>query len=101
MDKKVVVEYKTKQDFCQCCNQKIPEPKTSTSREFEFNKKNAIHWLGNDWKDIEDEEELDELVEEYVYSTISFFATSSDAKLLIDKNEIEKVKKFILEEVIK
>lgn len=98
-ENKVTVKYKTQKHHCNCCGQKIEEAKISEIREFYFSKENCIEWRPQeDWIMLDDE--FGEMVEEFVYETISFFATSSDVTLLIANSEIEKVKKFILEEVI-
>jgi hypothetical protein len=98
MNQTVVVEYKTRKDYCQCCDQKLPNPKVSEIREFEFNKENLKSWT--DWKEVaEFEEDLKDIVIEYVCETIRFFAMSSDDRLLIGDSEFDKVRKFILEVV--
>lgn len=40
------------------------------------------------------------IIREYVYETISFFATSSYDRIIIEDSEFEKVKQFILNEII-
>lgn len=99
MDQTVIVKYQTRIEYCQCCEQKLPNTKISDIREFEFSKENLMSWT--DWREVaEFEEDLDAIVQEYVYETISFFATSSGTKILIDDNEFEKVKEFILKEIV-
>ena len=51
MDKKVIVEYKTQQDYCDCCGQKIEKPKTSKTKEFHISKYDCYSYLSeDDWK---------------------------------------------------
>lgn len=96
----VIVKYRTRKDYCNCCEQKIPNPKTSELQEFKFNKVD-IQGCGYDWKEVvEFEDDLQEIVREYVYDTIRFFATSSYEVIIIDGSEFEKVKQFILNEVV-
>ncbi|MDF2902387.1 MAG: hypothetical protein K0S25_25 [Bacillus sp. (in: firmicutes)] len=91
----VVIEYRTRKDYCHCCDQKLSNPKISEIREFEFNKDNLLSW--GDWKDIaEFEEDLRECVRDYVCETISFFATNSSEKLIISPSEFGKVQQFVL-----
>lgn len=99
MNSKVIIQYRTREEFCRCCDQKLQNAKTSEIREFEFDKQDLENY-GNWKKFAEFEDDLQEIIRDYVYETIRFFATSSDVRLLIDNSEIEKVKKFVLEEVI-
>jgi hypothetical protein len=98
----VVVNYKTQKGFCSCCNQKLPEPKTSKIRKFEFSKDTCLEWLSQEnWQvEAEDKDELQRIVEEFVYETIGFFATSSDDSIIIENSDLDKVKQFVLKEVI-
>jgi hypothetical protein len=99
MEKIISIKYRRQKFYCQCCEQKLPKPKTSDVKEFEFDTKHIADWA--DWKDIaEFEEDLQACVEEYVYDTIRFFATSSDEKILIEPSEIDKMKQFILNNVV-
>ncbi len=93
------VEYKTKRGICQCCQQSLPTPEISDVREFRFSKENMVDYAP--WKEImEDEDEFNEIAEEFAYETINFFATSIDAKLIIEKSELDRVKQFIKLEAI-
>lgn len=98
----VTVKYKTKRNHCNCCGQELMKPETSHEREFRISKESCLEWLDKeDWKtETEDASEFQGITEEFVYETISFFATRSDTELLIDNSEIEKVKQFILDKVI-
>ena len=101
MSKTVVVEYKTEKTYCNCCGQKLENPKTSQPRTFNFTKDDCLEWLSQEgWKvESEYDDGLNQMITEFVYETISFFATNSHENILIDDNEFEKVKKFVLEEV--
>jgi hypothetical protein len=102
LSEKVVVEYKTKKTFCHCCGQTIENPKTSQARSFSFTRNDCLEWLDQEYwnSEAEDEGELNRLVDEFVYDTIDFFATSSDEMVIVEKDELEKVKAFILKEVV-
>lgn len=97
----VTVKYRTSRDICQCCNQKLPNPIISDIRNFSFSKDIFLEWLSlEEWEvTLSSEDELTEIIEEFVHETICFFATSSDTKILVENNEYEKIKRFILEEV--
>jgi hypothetical protein len=99
MSKTIVVKYRTKKSYCQCCDQKLPKPKISADKEFEFGLERTKEWV--DWKEIaEFDEDLGDIVNDYVYQTISFFSTNSYDDLIIENSEYAKVKKFILEEIV-
>lgn len=89
----VVIEYQTREDWCHCCNQKLPEPKTSEIRRFEFNAKNLPEDMN--WAEL-DEDDFEQAVEEYVWETIGFFATRSGEQIIIKKSELGKFKQFVL-----
>lgn len=100
MDKKVTVKYQTRKEYCQCCERKLDNPTTSEVREFHISKGDILSW-SNEWKDIvEFEDDLNEIVMEFVYETIRFFATSYSDRLVIESSEFEKVKQFVLQEVV-
>lgn len=94
----VTVRYRTKKTYCNCCGQTVKDASPSPVREFEFTKEGFSNY-GENWGDyLEYEEDLQQVVPEYVYETISFFATSSDDKIIIEHSEIEKVIEFIRRE---
>lgn len=91
----ITIEYRTRKDYCQCCDQKLSNPKISEIREFEFNQKNLLSW--GSWDEIaEFPEDLRECVRDYVCETIRFFATDSSEKLIISVSEFSKVEQFVL-----
>lgn len=95
----IVVEYKTQKQYCPCCHQKLEKAEVSKVRTMVFDKKTALSFAP--WKEIaECPEEVEDIVPEYVYETISFFATNSNEKIIVEENEIEKVKAWILSDVI-
>ena len=99
MSSKVIIQYQTCEEYCRCCDQKLQNAKTSEIREFEFDKEDLSNY--GDWKVFaEFEEDLVEIIREFVYETIGFFATSSDTRLLIEEREFKKMRRFILDEVI-
>lgn len=102
MSDKVKVEYQTEQDHCSCCGHELERPKTSGTREFYFSKDDCLAWLNQDgWKmESTDKDSFQELVYEFVWSTIDFFAVSSYEVIHIEKSEFNKVKQFILENIV-
>lgn len=100
--KVVTVKYQTKKHYCNCCGQIIVNPKMSETREFRFKKDDFLDWLSQEnWQiTATDKDELSRMIEEFVYETISFFATSSDETIHIDGSEFEQIKQFALDEVV-
>lgn len=97
-NKTVTVEYRTQQNYCHCCEQKLSKAKVSNIREFDISKENLLKW--DSWEGIvEDEEDLQAAVEEFVYETISFFATNYLDRIVVADSEFRKVKRFVLSEV--
>lgn len=95
----IIVEYKTQKQYCPCCHQKLEKAEVSQVRTMEFSKDTALSWAP--WKEIvEYPEDMDSIIPEYVYETISFFATNSYEKIIVEDSEIEKVKSWILSDVV-
>lgn len=99
MNRTIIIEYKMREDYCQCCNQKLPDSKISGIRELEISKENLMEHFGDLKGLMEFEEDLEEIISEFVYETISFFATNSYENIIIENSEFDKVKQFILKEV--
>lgn len=94
----ITVKYKTRKDYCHCCDQYIKNAKTSDFKEFDFCKEKIMEW--QDWTEFKEyKEDVEEIVSEYAYETISFFATSSDEKVFIDKSQLSKLINFVLGQV--
>ncbi|MBM7580034.1 hypothetical protein [Jeotgalibacillus terrae] len=90
----LTIKYQLKKEVCTCCYQALPEPQTSSTSEFTFNKEQSLSYAP--WEDIlEDQDEFEEFVEEYASDTIQFFAGTSTAVVMIEKSEIDKVKEFL------
>jgi hypothetical protein len=99
LDKTVVVKYQTQKSYCPCCNQKLPEIETSKTKEFKIDKETAMSWTN--WNEVaEYPEDMESMVPEFVHETIVFFSVNTPEKIIIDDSEVEKVKEFILHEVI-
>ncbi len=96
----VTVKYRVQKEYCQCCEQKLSNPEVSHEREFRFGKENI--WDYAPWDEIvEDNDEFDVIVDEFVHETINFCAVSMIDKTIVNRNEINKVKQFILKELKK
>ncbi|MFK7678651.1 hypothetical protein ACI3ER_11475 [Bacillus sp. Wb] len=100
MSEIIAIKYKTRKDYCSCCDQPIKDAKTSDFKEFDFSKEKLINW--QDWRQYKEfKEDIQEMVQEYAFETISFFATSSDERVFIEQPELNKLVNFILEQVNK
>jgi hypothetical protein len=98
LNKTIGIKYQTKRIYCPCCNQKLSTPKISDTKDFRIDKDTTESWT--DWKAIaECDDDLDATIDEFIFDTIDFFATAED-KLLIDKSESNKVKQFVLDNII-
>ena len=95
----IVVKYQTKKNYCSCCDQKLPQAEISKIREIEFSKEIALNWVN--WNEVvEFPEDMESMVPEFIHETISFFATNSYEKIIIEDSEVEKVKEFIFREFV-
>lgn len=94
----VTVQYKTQRHYCNCCNNKLAEPVVK-DREFEIRKQHAEDWT--DWAEFaEYPEDITSIVEDFVQDVISFHAMNSYEQLLIEDSEIDKVRDFIMSEIL-
>lgn len=92
--KSVTVEYKTKKSYCDCCGQEVANPRVSDLREYVISEELVRGW--GDFKFIiEHEDDLNDMVEEFVYETISFFTVGSGAQIVIENDQLDKVKGFV------
>ena len=98
MEEIITVNYQTRKDYCNCCEQKLPNAKISEMKEFDFDKKSLMSW--GDWNELAQyDDDLNDCVEQYVCETIGFFAESSTERILVNESELVKVKEFILKEL--
>lgn len=92
----VVVKYKTVKTYCSCCYQKLPDPKVSKEREFIISKDDVLNWA--EWEEIvKYPEDVERMIPEYVHETISFHATGSEERIIVEQGELDRVKEFILQ----
>lgn len=88
-----MINYRTRRDYCHCCDRKLDNPKLSEIREFRIDKDDVLSWT--EWKVVIEYDDIKYMVREFVCDTIRFFATNFDDKLLIEKSEFDKVIEFI------
>lgn len=97
-ENKIIIKYKTKQIYCNCCDQKLPKVRMSQEKEFKVNLHDLINWIGQEREDfLEYKDDLFSIIEEFIYETVHFYATSSYNKVIVDKDEIIKLKNILLD----
>jgi hypothetical protein len=98
----VIVKYVTKRAYCACCRQKLPQIETSKEKQFKISKDDVTDWGEQElWQEASDiPEELADLVREFTHEIISFHAADMSDRIVIENSELDKVKEFILREVI-
>lgn len=95
----VTVEYTTQTLYCSCCNQPLKEAKVSEVQKALFTVETAESW-SDAWPEIvKYPEDMDDIIADFVYETISFWAVDSNRRILIEDGEYEKVKQLILSEI--
>lgn len=97
----VTIQYQISKEFCSCCGHEL-EKSLSEVREFDIILNNIIQYAN--WQNIDAEDinmdEVSEMVGEYIYDTITFFAVSSNDRLHLGEGEEEKVSKMLYERLI-
>lgn len=96
-DLKVTVKYKTRRDTCNCCGQDLIKHEISNGREFDFYLKDIKQY--ENWNLVEDEE-MEDVLDEFIHNTISFYATNNDDMVILLDGEIEKFLSFIKDNII-
>lgn len=95
-DHTITVKYHTLKSRCTCCNQKLPVAET-INKEIVIDKETAYCWT--DWDDV-DPEDVESMVPDFVYDTISFYASNLFEDFTVEDGELERVKEFFLREIV-
>ena len=96
---KITVKYQTKRIFCRCCDRELEDPAISDIREFDFYLQDLKN--DNDWVLFDEVEELPDVVEEYVYNTVIFFAVSHDDGIIFLDGEVDRILDYIKTNLLK
>lgn len=94
---KITVKYQVQKEYCSCCGREFDDKEQlSDFREFNISLSNLLSWT--DWKEelSEPQDYVREIIEQFIYETISFFALSSNEVLHVPKEEWARVIEFIL-----
>jgi len=100
-DKPIVVKYQKAKTECRCCGRSFEKIEYGEEKEFEVTLQNFFHWAH--WETVDDiyDEELSEIVEEYLWDTIHFYACGTEDKLLINQEDIKVVVQKVKDEIEK
>lgn len=95
-DEIITVKYQTSKEYCSCCSREFEIPELGEIREFDITLKGFFEWT--DWTDETEtyDEDIPDVVEEFLFNTISFFALNQNENLKFCEGEIEKVTKLVL-----
>lgn len=94
---KITVKYQIKKECCSCCGREFEEEQQlSDFKEFNISLSNLLTWTN--WKEefTEPEDYVREIIEEFVFETITFYALSSNENLYVPKAEQDRVTEIIL-----
>lgn len=90
----ITINYQVIEEYCPRCKHSAKDPKPSGVRTFSFTEENILS--AREWKRYKDSPEVfDEKVKEYVYDTIDFYAVDSNALILLEPEELDKISLFI------
>lgn len=92
----IAVKYQVRKEYCSCCGRGFEDKEQlSDFREFNIALSNLLSWTN--WKsELEEPEDyVREIIEEFVYETITFFALSSNENLYVPKEEQDRVTEII------
>ncbi|KGR88417.1 hypothetical protein [Lysinibacillus odysseyi] len=97
----IIVKYRKKQNECKCCGRPFTESEFGELREFEVTMKKFFEWTNWSKEDLKDVylEDLDQMVSEWLYDTINFYACDMEDVLLIDKSEGKRIVQIVKSEV--
>lgn len=93
IDDRITVKYQTQKEFCRCCDRELEDVEVSEMREFDFYLKQLKEDIN--WKLYDEECELDEVIRDYVYETIDFYAVNTYDRLILPKEELNKILEYV------
>ena len=87
-DKQIIVRYQTAKTECRCCGRPFEKIEDGEEKNFKVTLQKFFKWAH--WETFDDiyDEELNKMVEEYLWDTIHFYACGSEDKLLINQEDI-------------
>lgn len=106
-NKIVFVKYQTRKESCTCCGRGFEEADFGEERQYEISIDNVLNWADWDLDEADEdmlaacEEDTPQIVEEYIYDTINFYALKSNEILRVQPSELQKVKDLVLQQIKK
>ena len=90
-NKPIIVKYTKAKTECRCCGRSFENPEYGEEKEFEITLQNVFHWA--QWREVEDiyDEDLEQMVEEYLWDTIHFYACDTEDKLQINEDDVKTI----------
>lgn len=100
-DEKLTIKYQTAEEYCRCCNREFKDLEYGEIREFDISLKQLFKWA--DWTSVDKiyHEEIEDVVEEYLHNTISFYSTSANERIRLCDGEENKIHQLVLAEIKK
>lgn len=92
-NEKITVQYTSARDYCRCCDRDLDEPVVSEVRDFDFYISSLKE--DNDWNLYDEEDELDDVVDEYIFNKVSFYAVSGDERIKFLGDGKDKILQYI------
>ncbi|MET4562197.1 hypothetical protein ABIA69_003383 [Lysinibacillus parviboronicapiens] len=98
---KLTIKYQTAEEYCRCCNREFKELEYGEVREFDITLKQLFEWA--DWTTIDNiyHEEIENVVEEYLHNTISFYSTSVNERIRFCDGGVDRIQQLVLVEIKK
>lgn len=98
----ITVNYVTKKSHCECCEQRLPQVETSKVKQFTIKLEDVTDWAEHEsWESsYVSPDEFTDMVREFTYEIIHFHAADMFDRVVIEKTELDKVKEFIMREVL-
>ncbi|OKP91404.1 hypothetical protein [Paenibacillus sp. P32E] len=98
----ITVNYVTQRAHCKCCEQRLPQVETSKVKQFTIKTEDVTDWAEHEmWESsYVCPDEFTEMVSEFTNETIQFFAADMFDHVVMEKTELDKVKEFIMREVL-
>lgn len=101
VNEKIIIKYQTAKEYCSCCSREFEIPEYGEVREFEITLGDLFKWT--EWESLVEvhDEDVRDVVAEYLFDTISFYALNSNEKLKIVDGETNRVAAMILKTIEK
>lgn len=98
----ITVNYVTQRSHCTCCEQRLPQLKTSKVKQFTIKPEDVTDWAEYEYWESSyvGPEEFAEMVREFTNEIIQFHAADMFDLVVIEKTELDRMNEFIVREVL-